>query len=255
MFSKFFPLLAILICTSACMKELPPCEPIMKFNYSSEFLPEITAGNTDSSTIYSEVFDSTQALYKAFVILDSGNTSCGVRIKISDEFSGLGHIAVENASTEISFCVDTYLDSTFKKEYTQTWDTKKDFVTMYTSYNQQGSVLHEVKTKQYIKTFTSGELIGADETYAEAPLSIFERTNQTTLEGPVESNGIYVFNKEIIDLKTEHITYGEDFYIGFKHKTKTTLQTGYIHLEIKEEPSYNGTDVFFHLYDWGIRTD
>jgi len=41
--------------------------------------------------------------------------------------------------------------------------------------------------------------------------------------------------------------------IGFKYETENTLQIGYIHLEIFEEETYDGTAVFFYMYDWGIR--
>ena len=236
-----------------CAKKIPPCEPSMKFNTSADPLKEIIAGASDSLTIFTEVYDSTEILNKSYITLDSGNTSCGIFLRIKDAINGLGHISIEKGMSELTFCVGDYVDSTFKKEYVQTWATKRDSVTMYTSYNQDGAELHEVNTNQYVKTFSSGEMITAAETFAPIPLPIFERTNRSKLYEPVVVDGIYVFEKEIFDLKTQHIIYNEPFYIGFKYETENTLQIGYIHLEIFEEETYDGTDVFFYVHDWGIR--
>ena len=58
----------------------------------------------------------------------------------------MGHISIKKGMPELTFCVDDYVDSTFKKEYVQTWETKLDSVTMYTSCNQDGAVLSEIQT-------------------------------------------------------------------------------------------------------------
>ena len=253
--TKHLPILLILLLAiNSCVKKPEPCPYDQKYAPPTTPLTEILAGESDTSLVYLEEFDSSGAAVRNFIFLDSVYTQCtSDRIEIVNENGGNGDIYIKSSSPYLSFCTATYVDSTFKREYVQAWTTKRDSVTKYTSYYEPGAELYEVNPVVYAKKFNEGDLIRVTETFTDEVL-IFKRIDRSKLESPVVVDGIHVFEKEITDIKTEHIEYEEDFYLGFKYETEDYLQTGYIHLQVVEHIKYADVkELRFRVHDWGIR--